>query len=567
MAAGNTSADLDYATTGALAGTITDTALNPAVLTLAAPGAAGSLGANKALVIDTTAPTASVTAPTASQSLSGTSTVISGTASDSGLASVAVSIQRSSDSYYWTGSTWSATQTWLAATGTTSWTYTWTFNPASQNGTPSYTIQARATDNATNTGLSTSVTGVTVNNGAPTIIGVDPTGGSTAGSNTATVSGTNFTGATSVTFGTTAGTNIVVNGGGTQLTVTAPAHAAGTVHVHVTGPGGTSAEVAADQYTYSASAVPTITWLSVHNGTTAGGTSVIITGTNFTGVTGVTFGGTAGTITANTATQITATTPAHANGSVRVVVTTPGGSNADTTADDFAYTTRYEQTSSGITYYNPNSRLGHSSAPPEPSGGSYRRSLTSGSYVTISFSGTYLAWIATAGTTTGVASVTVDGVAKGTVDLARTSTNYQVNVWNTGTLTSGTHTVRFTWAAATGKYIDLDAVEITGSMGGGTPAPTVTAVSPTSGPTTGGTSVTITGTNLTGATSVTFGGTAGTITANTATQITATTPAHAAATNVQVQVTTPGGSSADVAGRQLQLRGSPRAHGHRSQRA
>ncbi len=55
--AGDSSADLDYVATTALAlngGTITDAALNAATLTLAAPGAAGSLGANKALVIDTT---------------------------------------------------------------------------------------------------------------------------------------------------------------------------------------------------------------------------------------------------------------------------------------------------------------------------------------------------------------------------------------------------------------------------------------------------------------------------------------------------------------------------------
>jgi hypothetical protein len=58
--AGDTSADLDYLSTGALAlngGTIADAATNDATLTLPAPGAAGSLGANKAIVIDTTAPT------------------------------------------------------------------------------------------------------------------------------------------------------------------------------------------------------------------------------------------------------------------------------------------------------------------------------------------------------------------------------------------------------------------------------------------------------------------------------------------------------------------------------
>ncbi|WP_245606844.1 choice-of-anchor U domain-containing protein [Simplicispira psychrophila] len=73
--------------------------------------------------------------------------------------------------------------------------------------------------------------------------------------------------------------------------------------------------------------------------------------------------------------------------------------------------------------------------------------------------------------------------------------------------------------------------------------PTLTSVSPSSGSTAGGTSVTLTGTNLTGATSVQFGGTAATnVTVNSATQITATTPAHAAGA-VNVAVTTPGGTA------------------------
>jgi hypothetical protein len=61
--AGDTSTDLDYAGTNALAlngGTIKDAAGNNAALTLAAPGAAGSLGANKALVVDTVRPTVTV---------------------------------------------------------------------------------------------------------------------------------------------------------------------------------------------------------------------------------------------------------------------------------------------------------------------------------------------------------------------------------------------------------------------------------------------------------------------------------------------------------------------------
>ncbi len=58
--AGDVSGDLDYVSTTALAlngGTIRDAAGNNATLTLATPGAAGSLGANKSIVIDGIAPT------------------------------------------------------------------------------------------------------------------------------------------------------------------------------------------------------------------------------------------------------------------------------------------------------------------------------------------------------------------------------------------------------------------------------------------------------------------------------------------------------------------------------
>jgi hypothetical protein len=62
VAAGENSPKLDYTSTSALTlngGTIFDTVTNPnaANLTLPAPGAAGSLGANKNIVIDTVAPT------------------------------------------------------------------------------------------------------------------------------------------------------------------------------------------------------------------------------------------------------------------------------------------------------------------------------------------------------------------------------------------------------------------------------------------------------------------------------------------------------------------------------
>ncbi|WP_432159195.1 IPT/TIG domain-containing protein [Streptomyces sp. bgisy153] len=74
--------------------------------------------------------------------------------------------------------------------------------------------------------------------------------------------------------------------------------------------------------------------------------------------------------------------------------------------------------------------------------------------------------------------------------------------------------------------------------------PVVGTVSPSDGPTSGGTSVTITGNGFTGTTAVRFGGTnAASYTVNSATQITAVTPAGAPGATA-VTVTTPGGTSA-----------------------
>jgi hypothetical protein len=78
--------------------------------------------------------------------------------------------------------------------------------------------------------------------------------------------------------------------------------------------------------------------------------------------------------------------------------------------------------------------------------------------------------------------------------------------------------------------------------------PTITSSSPPSGPTTGGTTVTIIGTNFTGATAVTFGaaGAAESFTVVSSTEITAVTAAAGAGEHY-VTVTTPAGTSADKA--------------------
>jgi hypothetical protein len=107
-------------------------------------------------ILDTTSPTTTVTI--ANDSYSPTSftphtDVINGTAADSGgasLSTVQIKIQRSSNSQYWTGSAWSATETWLAVTsGTTAWKYT--IDDVNFTNAVTYTVTARATDTAGNT--------------------------------------------------------------------------------------------------------------------------------------------------------------------------------------------------------------------------------------------------------------------------------------------------------------------------------------------------------------------------------------------------------------------------------
>lgn len=72
-------------------------------------------------------------------------------------------------------------------------------------------------------------------------------------------------------------------------------------------------------------------------------------------------------------------------------------------------------------------------------------------------------------------------------------------------------------------------------------APTITSVSPNSGPINGGTPVVITGTNLAAVTSVDFGGYVAAISAQSDTSITVTTPAFDAVDGASVQVTSVGG--------------------------
>ncbi|MGI8762033.1 MAG: IPT/TIG domain-containing protein [Jatrophihabitantaceae bacterium] len=173
--------------------------------------------------------------------------------------------------------------------------------------------------------------------GVPSITGVSPNSGPTAGGQTVTLTGSNFTGATAVKFGPTRGTSLTVVSP-SKITVHSPARAAGLVNVRVTTPGGTSAAVPADHYTFTASAAPSITSVSPNSGPVSGGQAVTIMGTNFAGTTAVKFSATPGTsVVVVSATKITVTTPARPAGLVNVRVITPSGTSPVVTADHYTF--------------------------------------------------------------------------------------------------------------------------------------------------------------------------------------------------------------------------------------
>jgi hypothetical protein len=87
--------------------------------------------------------------------------------------------------------------------------------------------------------------------GDPIVEDVNPNGGLTTGGTGVVITGSDFTGATKVTFGGTKATDFTVDSD-TQISATAPAHAAGTVQVQVTSAAGASPDTSADDYTYVA---------------------------------------------------------------------------------------------------------------------------------------------------------------------------------------------------------------------------------------------------------------------------------------------------------------------------
>ena len=151
----------------------------------------------------------------------------------------------------------------------------------------------------------------------PTITSLSPNTGPVGSS--VTISGSGFTGATAVNFGSASASFTVASD--TTITTTA-SPGTGATSVTVTTPVGVSNSVT---FTYTAT-LPSITSLSPNTGPI--GTAVTISGVRFTGATSVNFGATSAPFTVVNDTTITTTVPSG-TGVAFVTVTTPVGiSNA-----------------------------------------------------------------------------------------------------------------------------------------------------------------------------------------------------------------------------------------------
>jgi hypothetical protein len=181
IAAGENAADLDYSTTSSLAlagGTIKDPAGNNATLTLPTAGGANSLGGQKNIVIDTTAPTASVTTPASDGNTYNASTLpanLAGSSADtggSGVSSVQIAIQDGAGNY-WGGATFNQASLAYNATGgtTNAWTYATATLAGQLTDGHTYKITAKATDTAGNTTTTTRT--FLYDTGGPTISSVN----------------------------------------------------------------------------------------------------------------------------------------------------------------------------------------------------------------------------------------------------------------------------------------------------------------------------------------------------------------------------------------------------------
>src|SRR5439155_8207600 len=417
---------------------------------------------------------------------------------------------------------------WVFASGTMSWSWALddAFGPL-QHFVLNTRIQ-RATANVLN---------AFVNGIPPTITSFTPGSGPAGAS--VTINGTNFIGATAVSFNGTAATYTVTSSTAIQTAV--PTGATSGPIIVVT-PGGTATSAT----NFAVVSPPTIAGFTPTSGPE--GASVTINGTNCNGATAVTFNGTAANFSVTSDTTIQTAVPSGAT-TGPISVTTPGG----TASSASNFTVLALPTITSFT----------------PTSGAVGISVTingtnlSGT-TSVNFNGSPAAFSATSdttiqaavpiGATTGPLSVTTPAgtaTSAGTFTVAPTITSFTPTSGPVGTIVTmnglnfaGTTAVKFNGIAAafsvdsatmihataptgatTGPLsVTTDAGTAT-SAGNFTMAPSITSFTPTSGAV--GITVTINGTNFTGASAVKFNATTASFTVTSATAIQAAGPTGA----------------------------------------
>ncbi len=340
----------------------------------------------------------------------------------------------------------------------------------------------------------------------PTVTGLSVRTATDNGGGVVAITGTGFTGATAVSFGT--GASFFSVSSSTLIdALIPPGNGAETVDVTVTTPSGVSPISAADQFTYTIPPpIPTVTSLSPSSGPAAGGGVIQVIGTNFTGTTGVQFGSSPTFFSVSSATLMYVIVPAGTLGtSVDVVVTTANGTSAVSSADKYSYVAPIPV---------PTVTSLSQASGPAAGGGVIEVFGTN-------FTGTQAVDFGTSPTFFSVASSTalyviVPSGAVGTAVNVTVTTNY-----GTSALSGGD---RYTFTSNLGP-------------------PTVSAVSPNAGPAAGGGVIQLTGTNFTGASSVEFGKLGSFYSVASATSIYVIVPPGTSGTTVDITVVTASGTS------------------------
>lgn len=342
--------------------------------------------------------------------------------------------------------------------------------------------------------------------GPPAVTSITPNTGLTTGGLTITLAGNNLRPGTTVRVGANLATAVTPADGGLSLTAVTPTSATnGPVPVVVTTTDTQSTTVTGGfTYVYPA---PLITTVTPARGFAIGGQTITLTGSNFLPAPTVTVGGVAATnVTRASATSVTFTSP-------------PGTGTADvvlTNSDAQAVTV-----SGGFTYVNAPVLTAITPAHGPVQGGT-RITLTGTDFLrgAVVQLGGVPAFAVDVTSPTTITAVTNAGAA-GVVDVKviNPEANAGRNDTQSSTLTGG-----FTYDGA----------------------PTLASVSPITGSTAGGTTVTLTGAGfLTGA-SVVFGTSAATsVTVVSPTELTAVTPARAVGV-VSVTVANPDNQSAEL---------------------